>query len=118
MTQIAERTCQPAWVGLKYIRQANDHFHSEFLTDEKATALLNKGFLTEKDFKVLPQIKKEIIEEFTTEEIACINEFKQLIQDGNSKDEILQAYKNTGFIGTKKCNKKLLISLIDKANEA
>lgn len=50
-----ERTCKPAWKGLKYLPQEAKHFNSELLTDEQAVTLLQRGHLKETDFIKLPE---------------------------------------------------------------
>lgn len=52
--KIKTRTCKPAWKGLMFIHKEGRHFNDEFITDEQAIALLNRGHLTEKDFTKLP----------------------------------------------------------------
>ena len=49
------RTCKPAWRGLKYINKLAKHFNNELLTDDQAVDMLNKGHLKEADFFVLPK---------------------------------------------------------------
>lgn len=116
MKDLKNRTCIPSWNGNKYIRQAGQHFNSEKLTDEKATILLEKGFLNEDDFKKLPDLylKDE------PDEISIISEIKQMISENKTNEEIIEFYQknNDGKIGSKKATKKLIISLIEKANEA
>jgi hypothetical protein len=56
-----KRTCQPAWNGLKYIPGTARHWDSELLTDKEAEYLLINDFLTEKDFKELPESYREPI---------------------------------------------------------
>ncbi len=53
------RTCIPKWKGNKYIPKAGRHYNSSLITDEEATALLEKGYLKETDFEKLPEIKEE-----------------------------------------------------------
>jgi hypothetical protein len=48
------RTCKPAWKDLKYIQLTARHWSSELLTDKEAIMLLEKKFLSEKDFLTLP----------------------------------------------------------------
>lgn len=48
------RTCEPNWVGLKYIPGAARHYAHDLLTDAQAIELLKAGHLTEKHFLKLP----------------------------------------------------------------
>jgi len=48
------RTCQPAWNGLKFIPQLAKHFNSALITDDEAIKLLNEGHLQESNFVKLP----------------------------------------------------------------
>lgn len=52
--KIKARTCKPAWNGLKFIHAEARHYSNEYLTDEQAILLLERGHLTEKDFVILP----------------------------------------------------------------
>lgn len=55
---IKNRTCKPKWNGLRLIN--GDHFSNEWITDEEAIKLLQRGYLNESDFDVLPDgFKKE-----------------------------------------------------------
>ena len=62
------RTCKPAWKGLKYINKLAKHFNNELLTDEQAVDLLNKGHLKESDFFVLPNGYKKVEEKINARE--------------------------------------------------
>lgn len=117
MNAIKERTNKPAWNGLKFIRQAGEHYHADLLTDELAISLLKRGFLTEKDFVILPKIEAENKAE-NQAELNCIAEFKEKLKQGATQEDLFEQYKNVEMIGGKKVTKKYLISLIDKANEA
>lgn len=57
------RTCKPAWTGLKYIPATARHWDDNLLTDKEAEYLLEKHFLKESDFEVLPssEIKDEVL---------------------------------------------------------
>mgnify|MGYP001172527085 CR=1 FL=1 len=62
LNQTKERTCKPAWKGLKYIIvKENDyaakgmHVSSEHITDEQAKKYLRIGALVESDFEILPE---------------------------------------------------------------
>lgn len=52
--KIKARTCKPAWNGLKFIHAEARHYSNEYLTDDQAIVLLERGHLTEKDFVTLP----------------------------------------------------------------
>lgn len=52
-----QRICKPKWVGIKYVKGA--FYNSDTITDEQAISALKNGYLTEKDFEVLPNEKKE-----------------------------------------------------------
>ena len=52
--KIKTRTCKPAWKGLMFIHSEARHYSDEFITDEQAIVLLERGHLTEKDFVTLP----------------------------------------------------------------
>lgn len=49
------RTCVPAWKGLKFIFKRARHYNNALITDEQAVELLNEGLLSESDFKKLPE---------------------------------------------------------------
>jgi hypothetical protein len=50
------RTCKPAWNGLKYIPSTARHWNSELITDSDAKYLLSESHLKESDFEILPSI--------------------------------------------------------------
>lgn len=52
--EVKTRTCKPAWNGLKYINATARHWNNELLTDKDAIGLLEKKFLFESDFEILP----------------------------------------------------------------
>lgn len=54
MEKVKVRTCQPAWVGLKYSPIVMRHILPELLYDEIAIDYLKSGALKESDFDVLP----------------------------------------------------------------
>ena len=77
--KVKNRTCVPAWNGLKYIRKACAHFSDATIHDEQAIDAIKKGYLLESDFEVLPEgykkrkkrtvkAKTEDVEETKTEE--------------------------------------------------
>jgi len=47
-----KRTCQPNWVGLRYIN--GRHYSPDNITDEEALTLLKAGLLTDANFKKTP----------------------------------------------------------------
>lgn len=51
---LKNRTCKPAWNGNKYIPKAARHYSSEYITDDEAVDLLNRGILTANDFDTFP----------------------------------------------------------------
>jgi hypothetical protein len=53
-SQVMERTNKPKWKGVKYLPQTANHYNSDTLTDAQALDLLEKKFLKETDFEVLP----------------------------------------------------------------
>lgn len=62
--ETTERTCVPAWKGIKYVGQvkkegkivfAHGHINPDTLTDKEAKRLLDLGVLKKTDFKVLPK---------------------------------------------------------------
>lgn len=114
IVEAESRTCQPAWKGLKYIPMAARHFSSRLITDEEAKMLLEKGFLKESDFRVLPQEDKA---EFSEAEQNCITEFTEFVKAGNTNAEIIGLYKEIEKIGDKKCTKTLLEKLIKEARK-
>ena len=61
--QVQVRTCKPAWNGLWLINAAARHYNSEWITDEEAIDLLNRGIVKESDFEVLPENYKPAVEE-------------------------------------------------------
>lgn len=61
--KIKDRTCIPAWNGLKYIPAVARHFNSDLITDEEATDCLIDGKLRESHFKKLPDIYLELKKE-------------------------------------------------------
>ena len=54
-----ERTCKPNWNGLCYSSKACKHFSNETITDGEAIDALNKGYLFESQFDVLPENYKK-----------------------------------------------------------
>ena len=52
--EIKNRTCEPNWDGLKYIHVTARDWNDKNLTDKDAVYLLEKGYLKESDFKILP----------------------------------------------------------------
>lgn len=62
--KIKNRTCKPAWNGLMFIHAEARHYNNEYITDEQAITLLERGHLKEKDFIKLPDgyLKNEPIE--------------------------------------------------------
>ena len=55
MEKVKARTCQPAWKGLLYNRKACKHYSDALMHDEEAINALEKGYLTESQFEVLPE---------------------------------------------------------------
>lgn len=108
------RTCKPAWKGNKYINATARHWSSDFLTDDEAKMLLEKGHLTESDFTVLPEANSD----YTEEELNCIVEFSEHLKNGKKEAEIIELYKDIEKIGEKKCTKKLLKNLIAEAEKS
>ena len=54
--EINNRTCKPAFKGLKYLpKPACKHVNDEYLTDKEAVKWLKIGLLKESDFEVLPE---------------------------------------------------------------
>lgn len=53
--EVQNRTCKPAWNGLKYIRQTAQHWNDKTLTDSEAIYLLENNFILENQFIVLPE---------------------------------------------------------------
>jgi hypothetical protein len=74
MENLKNRTCKPNFVGLKFI--SGDHYAAEFLTDEQAIYLLNKGYVKENEFDILPEGWKKI----AVKEIASEVEIKTEIE--------------------------------------
>lgn len=116
------RTCIPAWSGLKFITATQKHWIADLLTDDEAVYLLEKKYISEKSFTKLPDSYKidvvnENQDETTQSELDCIAEFKTLLNSGLSKKEIKAKYSKVDFIGTKKCNSKLISELIEKAKK-
>ena len=121
------RTCIPAWSGLKFITATQKHWIADLLTDDEAVYLLEKKYISEKSFTKLPDnYKSDIVindvvnenqDETTQSELDCIAEFKTLLNSGMSKKEIKAKYSKVDFIGTKKCNSKLISELIEKAKK-
>ena len=116
------RTCIPAWSGLKFITATQKHWIADLLSDDDAIYLLEKKYISEKSFTKLPDSYKidvvnENQDETTQSELDCIAEFKTLLNSGMSKKEIKAKYSNVDFIGTKKCNSKLISELIEKAKK-
>ena len=60
LEDIKNRTCVPAWQGLKYYPATGEHLSDEWITDEQAKKYLSLGLLKESDFVTLP--KKEVNE--------------------------------------------------------
>lgn len=57
--EVAKRTCEPKWKGLKFIAKLAKHFNDTLITDAQAISLLDAGFLKPEDFKVLPDRGEE-----------------------------------------------------------
>lgn len=53
--EIKNRTCKPAWNGLKYISATARHWNDKLITDKDAVYLLENKHVTEKDFEILPK---------------------------------------------------------------
>lgn len=51
---VKNRTCKPNWNGLRYIPATARHWNNELVSDKEAEMLLEKGWLKESDFEVLP----------------------------------------------------------------
>jgi hypothetical protein len=111
--QAKNRTCKPAWKGLKYIPATARHWNSEFLSDDEASMLLKKGFVKESDFEVLPDDNQ-----YSEAELNCIIEIAGHLKDGKTTDEILEEYKGVKKVGEKNLTKKLLSELISEAEKA
>lgn len=64
------RTCKPAWSGLKYIPATARHWNDELITDKDAVYLLDNGFCKASDFETLPEgygkpiPEEKVIEDF------------------------------------------------------
>lgn len=64
------RTCKPAWTGLKYIPATARHWNDELITDKDAVYLLDKGYCKKEDFEILPEgygkpiPEEKVIEDF------------------------------------------------------
>jgi hypothetical protein len=111
------RVCKPAWKGNKYVPKNARFYNSDLITDDEAIDLLNRGFLTEKDFTVLPQVEKTETTELSENELACIGEFKGLILEGYTRDQIREKYKNVEKIGDKKATTRLIDKLFKIAKD-
>jgi hypothetical protein len=48
------RTCKPKFEGIKWFYSTGENVNDEWITDEQAISLLNRGLLTENDFITLP----------------------------------------------------------------
>ena len=103
-----DRKCKPNWKGNKYIPQNARFYNSDLLSDDDASYLLSKGFLTEKNFIILPS-------ESDDSEKKCIAEFKELIKEGYTRDQIREKYKNVEKIGDKNVSLRLIDSLFKAA---
>ena len=57
--EVLNRTCIPAWKGVKYIPKQARHFDSENMTDAEAIRFLKQGQLDEDDFIKLPKVLNE-----------------------------------------------------------
>lgn len=80
ITEIKNRTIQPAWHGIIFSSRAQTHFNADLLTDEKIKEIIEKGWLDEKYFK-FPDVKVE--------------ETKN--DDGKKEIDILSVYKEKGW---------------------
>jgi hypothetical protein len=109
------RTCKPAWNGLKYIPATARHWNSQLVTDEEAEMLLKKGFLTEKDFSILPSKPEPV--KLSKEEQACVEEFTELLKAGTPETEFKELYKDVKKIGKKNLTDDLLNKLITEAKK-
>jgi len=107
------RTCVPAWTGVRWVPGMQRHYNDKFITDAEAKALLDRGFLKDKDFKVLPGGPVELNED----EKKCVVEIKGLLDGGMSKTKIREKYADVTEIGGRKYNKTLFNALIKAAED-
>jgi len=84
LIEAQNRTCKPNWNGNKYIHRAGRHYSNIYINDKEAIDLINRKFINESDFDVLPEeyvkeptpvgfipeIKQTVIETVTPENIA------------------------------------------------
>lgn len=55
LEEVKNRTCVPAFTGLRFICGANLHIRPEYLSDKLAIEYLEKRYLKKEDFTVLPK---------------------------------------------------------------
>jgi hypothetical protein len=122
--QAKERTCVPAFKGIKYISRAAKYFNADLLTDRDAIFLLQHKCLTEEDFIKLPTGwntgQENCIKSPTgwnTGQENCILEIADLLAQGMSVKAIKEKYKDVKEIGGKKCTKELWTELIKEARK-
>jgi hypothetical protein len=104
------RTCKPAWNGLKYLPPMAKHYNSKLITDEQAKDLLQKGFLKETDFEILPGN-----DNLSDEELDLIIEISERLKNEETKKSIREHYKTVEKVGEKQLTTALLNSLIKEA---
>jgi len=108
--QAKERTCVPAFKGIKYISRAAKYFNADLLTDRDAIFLLKHKCLTEEDCIKSPT-------GWNTGQENCILEIADLLAQGMSVKAIKEKYKDVKEIGGKKCTKELWTELIKEARK-
>ncbi|HON19723.1 MAG TPA: hypothetical protein PLW70_00100 [Bacteroidales bacterium] len=105
-----ERTCVPAFKGVKYISRAAKYFNADTLSDRDAIFLLKHKCLTEEDFIKLPT-------GWNTGKEDCILEIADLLAQGMSVKAIKEKYKDVKEIGGKECTKELWAEIIKEARK-
>lgn len=121
--EIENRTCAPAWKGLRFTQKTQSHFLDTKITDKQAMYLIRIGALSEKDFTKLPEGLDDYLAEAKAQEERAAEakadeEPKEKIKDIEEFTELLKKYtiniiKAQGS-GLNKLSAKLLDLLANK----
>lgn len=96
ITEIKNRTIQPAWHGIIFSSRAQTHFNADLLTDEKIKEIIEKGWLDEKYFK-FPVKVEETKKDDEKKEIDILSVYKEKGWSHMNKEEreLWQEYKKS-----------------------
>ena len=96
ITEIKNRTIQPAWHGIIFSSRAQTHFNADLLTDEKIKEIIKNGWLDEKYFK-FPVKVEETKKDDEKKEIDILSVYKEKGWSHMNKEEreLWQEYKKS-----------------------